>query len=211
MTKGAIWLLWAIGVALALAVFTSQRTARRLECGRPAPPFSTESVAGSAISVPDPLSGFIHLQFLRFVGCPVCNLLLQSYISRAGELRDGGIHEILVFHSDKRFIEEYHDQLPFDVIADPHKKLYRQYGVEMSPWAILSPLAWPNLIKGYRLRPAGKLDSSPFGLPAEFLISPEGIIIASHYGSHSSDQWSVDDILQIAVSFRQTNLAEQTH
>ncbi len=64
----------------------------------------------------------------------------------------------------------------------------------------MSPLALANLIRGYRLKAAGKQDSTPFGLPAEFLIDASRRIIASHYGEHSSDQWSVDEVIQIARS-----------
>jgi hypothetical protein len=36
-------------------------------------------------------------------------------------------------------------------------------------------------------------------LPAEFLIAADSTIIGSHYGTHSSDQWTVDDVLAIAT------------
>jgi hypothetical protein len=34
-------------------------------------------------------------------------------------------------------------------------------------------------------------------LPADFVISAEGRIVACHYGSHASDQWSVDEVLAL--------------
>lgn len=37
------------------------------------------------------------------------------------------------------------------------------------------------------------------GLPADFLISKFGDILASHYGVHANDQWSVDEILERVV------------
>jgi hypothetical protein len=40
--------------------------------------------------------------------------------------------------------------MPFAVIADPEKELYRGFGVEASPTAILRPGAWPALPDGYR-------------------------------------------------------------
>jgi peroxiredoxin len=185
-----------------LTSFNSGNAGRPLRAGEAAPPITTRSVSGSEIMVPDPHSGLVHLQFLRFAGCPVCNLLLQDYTRRAGEIREAGIREIILFHSEKRFIQDYHDHFPFEVIADPNRRFFNQYRVKTSLTAILNPLAFPNLIRAYRLRPAGKQDSSPFGLPAEFLIDPTGTIVASHYGSHSSDQWSVNELLQIANSSR---------
>jgi hypothetical protein len=40
-----------------------------------------------------------------------------------------------------------------------------------------------------------------YGLPADFLISPEGIVLEAHYGEHADDQWSVDDVLSIAARY----------
>ncbi len=36
------------------------------------------------------------------------------------------------------------------------------------------------------------------GLPADFLIAPDGSVLACKYGSHAYDQWSVDDILALS-------------
>jgi hypothetical protein len=36
------------------------------------------------------------------------------------------------------------------------------------------------------------------GLPADFLIGPDGRVRAVKYGRHAGDQWSVDDLLRVA-------------
>ena len=36
------------------------------------------------------------------------------------------------------------------------------------------------------------------GLPAEFLIAPDGRITALNYGQHAYDQWTVDELLDPA-------------
>jgi peroxiredoxin len=122
-----------------------------------------------------------------------------------------GVREVILFHSEAKYIKDYHQQLPFDVIADPRRQFYKQYKVERSPMAILSPMALPNLIRGYRFKPAGKQDSTPFGLPAEFLIDAEGCIVASHYSEHSSDQWTVDDVLRILEEHHQRRISPVGH
>lgn len=33
------------------------------------------------------------------------------------------------------------------------------------------------------------------GLPAEFLVAPDGRIKAAHYGKHAYDRWSVEALL----------------
>jgi hypothetical protein len=47
-------------------------------------------------------------------------------------------------------------------------------------------------------KPKGKPEGGPLGLPADFLVSSHGNVVASHYGNHASDQWSVDDLLALA-------------
>jgi hypothetical protein len=38
------------------------------------------------------------------------------------------------------------------------------------------------------------------GLPADFLIGPDGRVLAAKYGQHVDDHWSVDQLLRIAQS-----------
>lgn len=37
-----------------------------------------------------------------------------------------------------------------------------------------------------------------FGLPADILVAADGRVVASHYGDHADDQWSVDEVLERA-------------
>ena len=37
------------------------------------------------------------------------------------------------------------------------------------------------------------------GLPGDFLIAPDGRVIASKYGEHAYDQWTVDEVLALAM------------
>lgn len=47
-------------------------------------------------------------------------------------------------------------------------------------------------------KPVGDPEGGVLGLPADFLINAEGKIVASRYGRHSYDQWSVDELLALA-------------
>src|SRR5690606_22810500 len=94
-------------------------------------PFEMTSVSGHVLSVPNP-SRIIHLQFRRFAGCPICNLHLQSFIQNHTLLEDQGIQEIVVFHSSRDDIQEYQNEAPFPLIADPNKALYRTFEVGAS-------------------------------------------------------------------------------
>src|SRR5271167_2948651 len=71
----------------------------KLKPGDTAPSVAVKSIHGVAVSIPDPKVKWVHLQFRRFAGCPICNLHLQSFIQRNQEIVDAGIREVVVFHS----------------------------------------------------------------------------------------------------------------
>ena len=170
------------------------------------------SILSEEVSIPDS-AAIVHLQFRRFAGCPVCDLHLRSVASRHGELLSASIREVVVFHSSIDELHRFCMALPFDVIADPEKRLYAQFGVGSSPRALLAPSVWGSIIKGIfrssvqALRRRTPLPSmnppgGRFGLPADFLIAPTGVILACKYGSHAYDQWSVDETLNAVRSTR---------
>jgi hypothetical protein len=100
----------------------------------------------------------------------------------------------------------YQSHYPFEVICDPEKKLYRQFGVQSSIAAIFSLATWKAAYQGMRLQGQPKYVPPPeggrLGLPADFLIAPEGELIAVHYGKHAFDQWAVDEVLDKARAWR---------
>ncbi|HEY3688390.1 MAG TPA: peroxiredoxin-like family protein [Streptosporangiaceae bacterium] len=176
------------------------------------------AVGGATVPVPDP-SALVHLQFRRFAGCPICNLHLRSITARHDEITAAGIHEVVVFHSPAESLRPFVADLPFPVIADPSKSLYREFGVESSRRALLDPRAWPAIIRGsLRTIAAVRRGEEPpppmppnggrLGLPADLLITPEGHVHAIMYGTHADDQWPVDTLLAHAAT---AHRAPRTH
>jgi hypothetical protein len=156
-----------------------------------------ETVQGNPVEIPDK-EKFTHLQFRRFAGCPMCNLHIRDFIRRHEELVDHGIREVVVFHSSKEALLKNQDQVPFDLIADPEKTLYREFGVETSVRSVLHPGAWLPAFKGvlsgrFSLPSWGE---SPLGLPADFLIDRNGQVAACKYGKHAYDHWTVDEVIE---------------
>jgi RNA polymerase sigma factor (sigma-70 family) len=128
---------------------------------------------------------------------------------RHEELLAAGIHEIAVFHAPVEDMLPYQGALPFATVADPARTLYAEFGVGASlrsvlhPRAWISPLnprAWSVVVGGIRAGapPFSTGGQSVLGLPADFLIAPDGRVLAAKYGRHANDQWSVDDLLQLA-------------
>ncbi|MDL4770650.1 peroxiredoxin-like family protein [Actinomadura xylanilytica] len=181
----------------------------RLGPGSVVPARELESVTGAPALVPDG-EHLVHLQFRRFAGCPICNLHLRSVVRRHDEIEAAGVREVVVFHSSAGELREHVADLPFAVVADPRKRLYAEFGVEAVPRALLHPRAWWPLLRAVTegtWRIARKLDRAPaglpengrFGLPADFLIAPDGGVAAAKYGEHANDQWPVDEILARAA------------
>lgn len=166
-----------------------------------------QDVQGNQIKIPTP-TGLTHLQFRRYSGCAVCNLHLQSFISRQQELRAAGINEIVIFNSGRERILDDMAESPFPIIADPRKYLYSEFGVETSPLAVFNPRVWLPAIKG-ALKFGVQLprdQETMNGLPADFLIDSQGKIIAAYYGTHAYDQWSIEELLKL-VELHKINTA----
>jgi peroxiredoxin len=156
------------------------------------------------------IDGLTHLQFRRYAGCPICNTHLRSISLRHGDLLSAGITEIAVFHSSAEAMRPHQGTLPFAVVADPERELYRDFGVEISPRAVLHPKAlaapfkastYATITRGLRAggSPAPPRGETALGLPADFLIDAEGFVLAVKYGEHAGDQWSVDELLRLAA------------
>ncbi len=163
------------------------------------------SVTGTRIDLPDP-DRLIHLQFRRFAGCPVCNLHLRSIVRRHAEIEAAGVREVVLFHSPADELREHVADLPFAVVADPDRRLYREFGVESARRSLLDPRAWLpilravvtgtwHVLRGRERLPSRTPHGGRLGLPADFLIAPDGRVLAAKHGEHASDQWSVDELL----------------
>jgi peroxiredoxin len=162
------------------------------------PATTLESVTGEPIKLPDP-NRLVHLQFRRFVDCPICNTHIAELRGRAREIEAAGIKEVIVFHSSAKSIRSYQKDVPFLIVGDPKKAFYKDFGVETS-LGFISLKALGAAMRGMAhghlaLRFAG---GGPLGLPADFLIAPSGQIKAAKYGTHAYDQWSVDELIALA-------------
>ena len=167
------------------------------------PPLVLQTLRGEPLALPAGGPELLHLQFRRFAGCPICSTHLRGFVRRADELKAAGVREVIFFHSSAAELEKHQADLPFDVIPDPTKKHYRAFGVETSPLAALHPSVWWAGLRGVLRGKIGlKMENGPLGLPADFLVSPSGVVLAVKYGTHAYDQWSVDETLAAAARAR---------
>jgi len=171
------------------------------------------AVDGALVAVPDGRS-LTHLQFRRFAGCPVCNLHLRSMVRRRAEIEAAGVREVVFFHAPADELRRYVADVPFALVGDPEKVTYREFGVEEAPRALLDPRVWPTIVRsvvvslvgvlrgGKPMPPSRTPHGGRIGLPADFLIAPDGTVLAAKYGAHAGDQWSVDELLGLVRDAR---------
>jgi peroxiredoxin len=145
----------------------------------------------------------VHLQFRRFAGCPICNLHLRQMAHRSEEIASAGVTEVVLFHSDAERLRQYVVDVPFAMVADPERKLYNEFGVTSSLRSVLHVDALRGAVRGLRKTTSVIGGLAPredhLGRPADFLIDPDGTIRACKYGAHADDQWSVDELLNLAA------------
>src|SRR5260370_3193488 len=135
------------------------------------PARTLESVTGESITLPDP-NRLVHLQLRRFVDCPICNTHIAEMRGRAREIDAAGIKEVIVFHSSAKSIRSYQKDVPFVLVGDPKKALYKKFGVKAS-LGFLSLKALGAAMRGVAHGHFGlRLWRGPLLLPAGALVTP---------------------------------------
>lgn len=188
-------------------------TGKRINAGDIISQRELMSISGQSVRIPNPES-FIHLQFRRFAGCPVCNLHLHSFVQRRHAIEDANIREVILFHSTEADLQAHASDFPFAIVADPKKLIYKEFGVETSMRSLLNPRAWLPIVQSvfrslyevlFLRKPLPSLNpkGGRYGLPADFLIANDGTVLACKYGTHVYDQWSVDELLEFVGEITQ--------
>jgi len=170
----------------------------RIQPGQPAKDFTIEDIAGNTIALTDYRDKRLMLSFYRYASCPLCNLRVQHLIQQYPSFSEKGLQMIAVFQSPPASIRKYvgKQDIPFPVIADFERILYREYGVESS-WAgfIKGSLRLSALTsaatKGYL---PGKMEGKKAMIPADFLIGPDLTVKVAYYGKDIGDHLPIQRI-----------------
>jgi AhpC/TSA family len=171
----------------------------RRSVGEQLAPIELSTLAHGSLRVPGP--EWVHLQFRRFAGCPVCNLHLRRFAEGHHRLAVAGVRSVAFFHSPAELMRTYQGALPFPTVPDPDRRWYRHFGVERSAFAVAHPRVVWSALRGLASAPSNPFagGSDQAGLPADFLIDSNGTIVAVHYGKHADDQWSLDEVLALVA------------
>lgn len=176
----------------------------KLNVGDRAPDFTASLMDGSSLALSSLRGRVVHLAFHRYASCPICNYSLRQFEQRHTELVQRGIVYIPIFHSPAGKMREFYPAPPpFPVIVDPQRVIYRRYGLTPAFGTMLHPQTLKDMGKlvaslraGFRFRLAadGPLTTSP----GDFLIDPDGVIKALHYGHSIGDSWIPDEAIKCA-------------
>jgi peroxiredoxin len=114
---------------------------------------------------------------------------------------DIGARVLLVGMGSTEEAEEFRKRfdLPFSIVCDPDRKLYKQFTLQrMKPWDLLSPAL---ALRGISAMAQGHLMGIPSGdvrqLPGVFVIDKAGMIRYSHYARDAADHPEPDEILEV--------------
>lgn len=171
----------------------------KLRFGDHLAPLGVETIEGANLALPHPDYRFTHLQFRRWIGCPICNLHVATFRRQAERIAAAKIREVMFFHSTADEIRSFKPDLPFDLVGDAERVHYRRFGVERG-WRFIAN--WRVVRDGVRGLMAGKFRLADThgidGLPADFLVASNGFVVAANYGDDAADHWSVDELIATA-------------
>ncbi len=138
------------------------------------------------------VEGKTALIFLRYYGCPICQLDLHEYAENYDQFTATGSQLLFVLQSDPKTLAEQITPVtfPYQIICDPEMKLYQE--LDIRPAASMAKMASfgmiPKIIRAsMRKFTHGAYEGNEQQLPAVFVLDREGRITYAHYARHVTD------------------------
>lgn len=165
---------------------------KQLVVGARALGFSTTDVLGNNVSLHNDACAYTLLVFLRYAGCPWCNLTIHRLTLEYPMLQKQKCRVVAFVQSTSENIkaniyDRHEHRPPFPIIADVQRKYYDLYGVTTSKLATAMSIKdipyWLQSV--YKLGfKQSDVDGDLFLVPAHFLVrSRDNKIVSSTYGS----------------------------
>jgi len=181
----------------------------KLRPGNKAPHFEILDVNGSLQTSAGNDGSPVHLSFHRHAGCPPCNLRVHELMVAKQRFDKLGVRMLQVFESSVEHIRKdlSHGEVPFPILPDRQRKLYKQYAVNPSLGGFISSFL---LRPGYSMQAMFKHGYWPkfkevtTMMPAEFIIAPDGTIKLAHYAKDLGDYVPIDSLLKLLTGMKAT-------
>ncbi|MDQ3064658.1 MAG: redoxin domain-containing protein [bacterium] len=174
----------------------------KLKVGDIPPNFIASDAFGKEVSLSDYESKAVLLVFLRYAGCPWCNLALHRLTMEYSLLKRAKCELVAFIESSPKNIQkniyERHSLKPeFHIIPEPNRKIYKQYGVDPSiksiPKMIKNIPYWVHAVKKHGFKQA-ELDGNLFLVPAFFLLGHDGRIKQLNYSADLFEHEAFENI-----------------
>jgi peroxiredoxin Q/BCP len=167
-----------------------------------APGITTTDVYGQPFSLASLKGSKVLLSFMRFAGCPVCNLRVHELLKQSEAFANQGIKVVLIYESSKENMLTYLQahKYPITFLTDPENTFYKAYGLEKSWSKFFSSFfkgALSKIMQGQKLfvkKPNN--DGSINRMGADFLIDENGKISLAHYAAFMGDDLPIQRILK---------------
>jgi peroxiredoxin Q/BCP len=177
----------------------------KLKDGEAAPDFTATDMAGKKITLSKLKNRYVLLVFLRYAGCPWCNLAIHRLALEYPFFEENDCRVIAFIQSEKSAINENiyerHSVKPaFSIVADHAREFYELYGVGTSITRTVRSItkipAWVHSVKHHGFKQT-KIDGNLFIVPAAFIIDVRSQkIIKTGYGKDFYDEETFVDLYQ---------------
>lgn len=140
------------------------------------------------------------LLFLRYIGCPPCNLTVLEINENLDKFKEKNMDIYVVLQSEVDVLNEAIEgkDIEFEIICDPNMELYRKFslGEASSPHEMRGEGTQERIQASIdRGLEHGKYEGNEMQFPATFIVDDKGIILYSKYGQHVTDYPLVNELL----------------
>lgn len=157
---------------------------RRLKVGDKVPDFWTRDINGNEVDSRE-FKRDTLIVFLRYAGCPFCNLAIYRLAHEYKLLQKNGCDVIAFVQSTEANIEEniigqQEITPPFPIVADRQQDIYKLFGVtanamKAAKYTAKNATHWIDAVFKKDFKQAN-VDGSAFMVPAYFLVNKHGVV-----------------------------------
>jgi len=163
-----------------------------INTGMTAPDFTFDSPWQESLKFYDFLGkSKVLLIFLRYMGCPLCQLKISEIIRDQDQFKKAGVEIIVALQSDPAVVRENTDKnnIPITILCDPEGKIFDLYGVYAgSFFRYITPGVVKKALKarkqGFK---HGANEGKELQLPAVFLVDGDKAVQYAYYGKNVGD------------------------
>lgn len=180
----------------------------KLKEGQRAIDFTTTDIHGNEVKLSDYKGKKIIITFMRNVSCPFCNVRVHRLMGTSVALEHTGTQMIILFESTAEKLKSsvlHKGILPWPIIGDPERKLYKKYGVEKSVVKMMRTMISGNVMETMKIsktlettKKRDLVEAMSPQVPADFFIDENFIVQRAHYGKDIDDHVSLDDLKKFA-------------